>query len=412
MVILNKMTLACNFQCKYCYEIPVRPKGEVIDYDAVEKTIRELYKKEYDSKAKYYKKQKKKMKSGDNPSIGLHGGEPTTLPRSIIDRFLEMSFKLTGRSSIQTNGYLVDDDMIRLFKKYNTGVGFSIDGPWPCNKLRGFGNAKKRRQQTKKVIKNLYKVRATSQDDSRQPKDETKPRKCLHASVIIVVHKENALGERREMLKNWILELEDKDIRGRLNPCCSGNPDIDLTPEEATDFYTDMYDFMAENGITGWAPFRDLKKLMEGKTEISCKFGKCDPFCTPSAKTVHKDGTVGVCLRLYNDGKRYLRVEPVTNIREILRQTDCEECEWWEYCQGGCPGMSVDLDWRNKDRFCEVYKALFEKARNNAKFLGVFKPLPKRPKGAPAQSWDGDHTDDIEHLDGNIRYLDSGLVSG
>lgn len=410
MVILNKMTLACNFQCKYCYEHPIRPEEEVIDYDAVEKTIRELYKKEYESKAEYYKKQKKKMEPKDRPSIGMHGGEPTTLPRPILERFLKMSFELTGRSSIQTNGYLIDGDMIRIFKKYNTSVGFSIDGPWPCNKLRGFGNARERKKQTKKVLKNLHTIRNTLQPEKRQPKDEDKPRRFLHASVIIVVHKENALGERREMLKNWVLALESKDIQGRMNPCCSGIPSIDLTPEEMIEFYTDMYDFMAENGITGWAPFRDFKKLMEGKTDVSCKFKECDPFCTPSATTVHKDGSVGVCLRMYSDGKRYLRQERMIGFRgSLLQQTDCEECEWWEYCHGGCCGMAVDLDWRNKDRYCEVYKALFEKARNHAKFLGTFKEIPKRP--APQWTTKGDHTDGKEHLDGNTRYLDSGLVA-
>lgn len=414
MVILNKMFLGCNFECTHCYEHPIRPEVEFesIDYDAVEETIRRLYKEEYDSKVKYYKKQKKNMTPRDRPSIGMHGGEFTMLPRPIIERFLKMSFELTGRSSIQTNGYLIDGDMIRLFKKYNTGVGFSIDGPWPCNKLRGVGNARERKKQTKKIIKTLYQIQSTQQPKDRQPKDEDKPRRFLHASVIIVIHKENALGERREMLKNWILELEDKGIKGRMNVCCTENPKIGLTPEEATDFYTDMYDFMAENGITGWAPFRDFKKLMEGKTDISCKFKECDPFCTSSATTVHKDGSVGVCLRLYSDGKRYLRQERVTDFRgNLLRQTDCEGCEWWEYCHGGCAGTAVGLDWRNKDRYCEAYKALFEKARNNAKFLGVFKPIPKRPVGDPDTRWDGDHTDGHEHLDGNTRYLDSGLVS-
>jgi len=94
-----------------------------------------------------------------------------------------------------------------MFKKYNTGVGISIDGPFPCNELRGFGTRKQRKKQTRVVMDNLYKLY-----------DEK-----IHPGVISVVHKYNGTGDRIEIMKDWIENLYKDKITGRLNPCCTWN---------------------------------------------------------------------------------------------------------------------------------------------------------------------------------------------
>jgi len=322
---------------------------------------------------------------------GLHGGEPLFRKKSDVERLLKMSFDLDGRSSIQTNGYLIDDDIIEMFKKYKTSVGLSIDGPWPCNELRGFGSKKKRKEQTMKIIKTMNRL----VDDG------------ISVSVISVIHKKNASKSRRELLKMWLLDLHRRKISGRLNPCCCGNDKIDLTPEEAVDFYTDMYDFMLKNGIGGWSPFRDIINSLKGESSVVCVYKDCDPYWTPSCHTVFKNGGVGVCLRLYTDGKMYLRGKKMSSMRgTVLLQTDCKGCKWWENCYGGCSGLSIDFDWRNKDRYCLLYKALFQKTVNIFKAVGIKKPI-KQKKVASKTKRPGDHSDGHEHIDGDNRYVDS-----
>ena len=61
-------------------------------------------------------------------SICAHGGEPLILPKQELEKILKFAFDKTGQSSIQTNGTLIDDDHILMFKRYKTGVGISIDG--------------------------------------------------------------------------------------------------------------------------------------------------------------------------------------------------------------------------------------------------------------------------------------------
>jgi len=381
LTILLKMNLHCNFACKYCYENPIKPGFmEEIDLDAAEDTVRRIY-EDYKGKNR-------------TPTITLHGGEPTTYPKPVIDRLLSFSHKMTGRSGIQTNGYAIDDDLIEMFLKYDTGVGVSIDGPWPLNELRGIGSREDRIQQTAQILRNIDKMLDAG----------------VRVSIIAVIHKYNAMGERREMLKQWLRQLSSKRISGRLNPCCSKDPTIDLTPEEAVEVYTDLLSFMLEEGITGWSPFKDIINSLAGNPNVVCVFKDCDPFCTRSAHTILKDGSEGVCLRLYMDesGRMYLRDKQEINVRsEILRQTDCKDCKWWEHCKGGCSGLSIDFDWRNKDRYCLMYKALFERISNAMKVLEVKKPKSIAQGGSTQGGSTGGHWDGIEHSDGDERHLDS-----
>ena len=387
MPIYIKANLMCDFACKYCYENPFKPEEyEKIDWEAVEKTIRELHPKIGNPN----------KKRGEASYVGLHGGEPLIMPKDRIEACLKLGYELDGRSSIQTNGYHIDDDIVEMFKKYKTGVGISIDGPWPLSELRGKGTPEQRKKQVEQTLRNLDRLQQEG----------------IHPSVICVIHKHNALGDRREILKNWVRELHSKRVSGRLNPCCCGNPDIDLTPEEAADFYTDMYDFMLENGIGGWSPFKDMVNSLRGNDQVVCVFRSCDPYCTPSCIPVFKDGSTGVCLRLYTDGKMYLRSDSKSDIRDqVLSQTDCKGCKYWKNCYGGCIGLSVDFDWRNKDRFCLMYKTLFGRIENTFKSLGidVVAPPPPRKTGVGKTSGGDGHWDGIEHIDGENKHLDSSI---
>ncbi|RLE63500.1 MAG: hypothetical protein DRJ47_09380 [Thermoprotei archaeon] len=386
-MILIKAGLACNFRCKYCYQREIRPEENVIDLEAVKNTVRNLY-------------------SQTKSQIVLHGGEPLFLGKDLVEEFLKLSYDLSGRSSVQTNGYLIDQDFIEIFKKYKTSVGLSIDGPWPCNELRGIGSREDRKKQTEKILENL--------DLLLEEKIPT--------SIIVVLHKSNAINDRLEILKKWLISLSERGVTGRLNPCCSGIEGIDLTPAELINAYDQILDLFLKRGISGWSPFRDIIAALRGDPNVVCVFRECDPFHTPAATTVLGDGGVGVCVRLYGENF-YLRSPVKTDLRSrILQQTDCKGCEFWNYCYGGCPGMAIDWDWRRKDRWCPVYKFLFKRLRNILKFVGPRRSVsqPRREKSSiehldgSLRHLDSDlsksHSDGIEHLDGNFRHLDSDLI--
>jgi uncharacterized protein len=65
-------------------------------------------------------------------AVVLHGGEPLLLPRATLETLLQgLSDRLptSCSRSIQTNGTLVDDDLLALCARTNTTLSVSLDGP-------------------------------------------------------------------------------------------------------------------------------------------------------------------------------------------------------------------------------------------------------------------------------------------
>ena len=59
--------------------------------------------------------------------------------------------------AIQTNGVLLNDAHVALFKKYHVGVGFSIDGPGELNLARWAGSLEKTNVATEKSLAALHR---------------------------------------------------------------------------------------------------------------------------------------------------------------------------------------------------------------------------------------------------------------
>jgi len=63
-------------------------------------------------------------KEGDY--FALFGGEPLLTDIKTIEELWKFGFQKYGRNGIQTNGTLITDEHIELFKKYNVSVGVSF----------------------------------------------------------------------------------------------------------------------------------------------------------------------------------------------------------------------------------------------------------------------------------------------
>lgn len=332
MTLLVKPTLACNLSCVYCYEHPVRASRKEYDLEAVKRTMKEQYEL-----------------TKSPPTI--HGGEPTLMPREDFEELLRFSYELCGHSSIQTNLSLVDDEIIDMFVKYKTSVGFSIDGPWPLNELRTD------EETTNKIIRNIAKLRGRG----------------VGASPIIVLHRANAVGERLDRLMEWLEEIAEIGvIGGRLNlmenDCPAVREKWELSPEEARICYEKLTPFVIRKGWL-WQPFRDVIDNLLGMGLGTCIFGKCDNFCTESALVILGDGSLANSLK---SAKNYIYVrdkKPQYQRYEILKaiprsEGGCGGCRYWRICYGGCPSEGVDGDWRNKTRFCDAFYAMYRKVED------------------------------------------------
>ena len=160
MSLLVKPYIGCNLKCSYCYENSYRKKIEKPKLD-------------YNLKAVL-----KKMEEYKNLEITLHGGEILCLPHKDLETLLSKSYEIHKKSGIQTNATLIDNKKIALFKKYNTHVGISWDGPGELSKFRPGS------QKVGKIIDKLVK-------------------EGVSVSLIMVISKANAgTKELRKKLKS------------------------------------------------------------------------------------------------------------------------------------------------------------------------------------------------------------------
>jgi uncharacterized protein len=294
--------------------------------------------------------------SGD--SFCLHGGECTLIDRKDFETFLKKMFELQGKSALQTNCYKLDDDLITLFKKYKTSVGVSLDGEKSLNALRGFPNDKNQnREYTNQVLNNVFRLR----------------KEGVSVGLITVLTKVNAgsYPKLRNLFK-FVLMLREHDIKGgRLNIMwsnCQQTAKYELTPEEASHAWLYLYKHIKQYSDLQWQPFREFTDNLLGFGHSSCSYGKCDYFST-STKVILPDGSLGNCDRTHQEGSTYTRAQMSYERYEVLKESDCCKCKFWNVCYGGCPSEGTDGDWRNKSRWCQPIYDLYSAIENDIKTM-------------------------------------------
>jgi len=117
------LTTACNLRCRYCYRKSDLPA--VMTRDVVQAAL---------SLA---------AAAGRSFHVQLAGGEPTLEPGLIefVGRTVREA-RWPATLAVQTNGTLVDRHLVELCRRYDVGIGVSLDGPPDVQEeLRGMGGA-------------------------------------------------------------------------------------------------------------------------------------------------------------------------------------------------------------------------------------------------------------------------------
>lgn len=126
-----KVTRDCNLRCKYCY-IPNKDiyKNEVMSFDVFKDFVNRIV----DDKVRNNKY--------DRFGFVFHGGEPTLIGYETLSKYISYAYtvfknnNLEAQFSVQTNGTLLNDNFLNLFKDYNVNLGISYDGFGSNNEYR------------------------------------------------------------------------------------------------------------------------------------------------------------------------------------------------------------------------------------------------------------------------------------
>jgi len=348
---LTTKLMECNGLCRDCYENRIR-------------SVRGKRKYNLDAMIEAIKREARNQNSTGQPC--LHGGEPLLMPISDLEQLLSVIYEEYGSSSIQTNGTLISDKHIELFKKYNVSVGVSLDGD-TAELNWGRWNAidmpkEKIQEMTDKVIENIRKCRDAG----------------ISVSMISILRRCNASPERLPDFVRFLFRMKDEfGINWvRTNEGIVYEEEYkrdELTVEELGRAFCFLADICFSDPELEWRPYRDVADALFGYTgNLTCVFTECDIYATQSERTVLYDGSLGCCLKggPAIDGIQALRSEPSRLghrgreryvILEQIPQDEggCKDCRFWHMCKGGCPGEGIDNDWRNKTRFCEAWKKMF-----------------------------------------------------
>src|SRR5215211_7977437 len=122
--VILKVVETCNLNCSYCYmyhhaDQSYRDRPGVMSEAVYLRTMLMLrsYCERHDSSIR----------------LSFHGGEPTLLGKKRFAEWVFHAHKILGSLidaiSIQTNGTLIDEDWIQIFKRFRVSVGVSVDGP-------------------------------------------------------------------------------------------------------------------------------------------------------------------------------------------------------------------------------------------------------------------------------------------
>lgn len=357
---VRPMGEACQLACDYCYQESVRDAGNVnIKYDL--KKIIDMIDKM-------------------NQPFHLFGGEALLVPKRDLEILWKHGLDKYGRNGVQTNGALIDNDHIQMFKDYNVYVGISIDGPNELNSLRKVRGKEKDEDATLAATKRTM-------DSIVQLINNN-----IQVGIIITLHKQNATTERLPRLLSFIRWLGDIGIKsGNIHTLEVDETMKDaevnvLSQEENAKAFLEIAEFLEENSDLDWNPFSDMKQILNARDgNTTCYWNNCDPLNTQAVYGIEGDGSISNCGRTNKEGIGWYKADDNNYARYIAlyhtpdEMGGCKGCRFWMACGGSCPGEAQNNDFRNKTIHCHTMKTMLSFYEEELEKNGI-EPITKSAK--------------------------------
>jgi uncharacterized protein len=352
---------SCNINCVYCYQDPMRKAGNTkttTNYDL-------------NLMMDIADKSDRAFQGG----YTVFGGEGLLVPKEDLERIFARSYEKYKKSGIQTNGSLIDDDHIEMFKKYNVSVGVSIDGDGDLNELRQTFDPSKTNEATNKTIEAMKKLINNE----------------IIFGLIITVHRSNGTPEKLPQLMNFIRWLGDIGISTGILHMMEVDSEeashYSLTSDENEYAFMELLRFFnkLENKDLSYAPFTDMKKMLGSNNDrASCVWSSCNAADTESVYGIEGNGQLSNCGMVNKEGIEWTKADgDQIYFRDlVLYQTPqelggCQGCEFFILCNGYCNGSSINSDWRNRTVHCNTIKSIFKYQEEELESEGIV-PFSKR----------------------------------
>jgi uncharacterized protein len=354
-VELRPLGVKCNIQCQYCYQNPQRDAGDIS--------------RSYDIEL-----MKAAIKAEGGP-FAMFGGEPLLVAEKDLENLWAWGLEQFGYNTVQTNGTLINDEHIRMFKAYKVSVGISIDGPGELNDLRWQGTLEKTREATGRTENAIERL----------------CREGITPSLIVTLHRANATAEKLPVLYSWFHDLERSGVRAvRLHLLETESEAVRakfaLTDGENTAALLGLEAAQRKMKFLAFDLFADMRRMLLGQdNSSSCVWNACDPYTTQAVQGIEGYGQRSNCGRTNKDGIDFVKGNKPGYERYLALYSTpqeaggCRDCRFFLMCKGQCPGTAIDGDWRNRTEHCEVWKAAYSQLETELVAEGKL-PLSLRPE--------------------------------
>lgn len=351
-LLIKPASAVCNLDCAYCFYLdreadPYRDlPGRSMDVETLERLV--------DTWMFY---------SYPASTFAFQGGEPTLVGLRFFEKLIEFQ-KRYGRdgqsvsNSLQTNGILIDDAWCKLLKEYQWLVGLSLDGP---EEMHDRYRVNRGGQGTwKRVMKAL----------------ETLQRNGVEHNILCVLSQANV--EHPRELYRFFRSAGADNLQfiplAEFDP--AGNPlPFTITPEQYGRFLVELFEaWWPERRKVRVRWFDNVAEALAGQRPGNCTmYETCDSYVVveyngdvyPCDFFVSKDWKLGnVMLDSWPEiARRRKRYEFAA--KKTLPHPECQACEHWDICHGGCPKLrhARHGDFHELDYFCPSYKMAFARIR-------------------------------------------------
>jgi uncharacterized protein len=337
--IIKPINGFCNLDCGYCYADDKEKVMKIMKDSVLKKTIDFFCSKQ------------------SNIEFIWHGGEPLLAGIKFYKRVIEYQKKWIKNGKkiinfIQTNGTVLNKDLLDFLSNNNFFVGVSLDGPKEINdQVRCFKNKK---GSFDKIIKNISLLKE----------------KNIFTGVICCVSSINY---------NQPIEIFDFFKSNNINSIkfsrvkeINNENDVSITAKQFTDFLIAIFERWIdvdspEIEITN---IKSIINIMFGGDFRECtNLGKCYNYCT-----VYRNGDIYGCDVLPKnnffkfgtvfDSPEIIRnSEKVHKIKKIIKnnQEKCVKCRWFNLCKGGCLQCRFIETEEEANEYCFNLKRLYSK---------------------------------------------------
>lgn len=376
--------VTCNLRCEYCYEEAGRKKTPT---------------------AKYHRKEVLDAARQSKGFWQLFGGEPLLLNLKDLEELLKLGHAQWGFTGLQTNGSLITPAHIELFRKYNTQVGISLDGPDDLNDSRWAGTLEATRKATARTHKGIDLV-----CELQRQADVTGGYHSHGPTLIVTLHSGNCNEKDFPRFKQWIRELDAKGVKfinfHWLEMDYKAHKWY-LDDKRLMQCMKELHQLSTELAQMTFLNFNEAKELLRGDTSRAmCVYASCDGWSTAAVQGINNDGSPGNCTRAIKDGIDWLPGEgfgyaapwqigdPFPSTRAHVRQLSlyntpqehggCKGCQYFVVCTGYCPGTGLEFedgregDWRLRSTHCDVLKEQFADMERKLRGVGET-PITQQP---------------------------------